>query len=176
MENKTLSNLNAALILLLIMVVYTLVINLGGFQSNAKLSWISYLIVAGGIMLLVMKFGKDKHNNVTFGNLFAYGFKTTAFLILFYIAFTIIFYLVFPEYKTQLLDIARENALKSATPETKDQVEKGIEIFQRFFWVSIIAGVLISFAVLGAIGSLLGAAVTKKEPNNFAGDVNQIGQ
>ncbi len=171
MGNKTLSNLNAALILLLIMIVYTLVINLGGLQANTKLGWISYIIVVGGIMLLVMKYGKDMHNNITFGNLFAYGFKTTAFLILFYIAFIIIFYLVFPEYKARLLDIARENALKNVTPDTKEQTEKGIEIFQRFFWVSIIAGVLISFAILGAIGAVIGAAITKKQPTKF-GEIN----
>ena len=171
MENKTLSNLNAALILFLLMVVYTLAINLGGLQANTKLGWISYIIVIGGIMLLVIKYGKDMHNNISFGNLFAYGFKTTAFLIIFYIAFIIIFYLIFPEYKAKLLDIARENALKNATPDTKEQVEKGMEIFQRFFWVSMIAGILISFAILGVIGSLIGAAITKKEPTKF-GEIN----
>ena len=167
MEKKPLTNLTAALILFLLMVVYTLAINFGGLQANTKLAWVSYLIVVVGTMLIVMKYGKDMQNNVTFGNLFAYGFKTIAMLILFYIAFTILFYLVFPEYKASLLDIMKQNAMKNATPDNKEQLEKGIVIMQRFFWVSMIAGILISFAILGAIGSLIGAAVTKKNPEQF---------
>lgn len=165
MENKKLSNLNAGLLLFLFMVVFTLIINMGGFQRNTQLNWISYLIIIGGIILLVIKYGKDMDNNVTFGNLFAYGFKTIAITTIFFIAFSVFFYMIFPEYKDQLLQIARENALKNATPDTRDNVEKGMEIFQRFFFVGMVAGILISFAILGAIGSLIGAAVAKKEPN-----------
>lgn len=172
MKNKKLSNLNAGLLLFLFMVVFTLIINMGGLQANTKLNWISYLIIIGGITLVVIKYGKDMDNNVTFGNLFAYGFKTIAITTIFFIAFSLLFYMVFPEYKAQLLDIARENAMQKATPENREQIEKGMEIFQRFFWVGMIAGILISFAILGAIGSLIGAAIAKKEPNQFTGDTN----
>lgn len=167
MPTKTLSNLNASLILFLVMVVYSLTINFGGLQGNTKLAWLSYIIVIGGILILVMKYAKDMENNVSFGNLFAYGFKTTAFLIIFFIAFTVIFYLVFPEYKAALLHIMKDNVLKKATPENKEQMEKGVEIMQRFFWVSMNAGILFSFAILGAIGSLLGATFAKKIPEKF---------
>ena len=51
-----------------------------------------------------------------------------------------------------------------------------MEMFKRFFWVGMIAGILISFAILGALGSVIGAAVAKKNPNAFQDDVNQIGQ
>lgn len=167
MKNKTLSNVNAALIVFILMVIYTLVISFGGYQSNTKLPWISYLIIIIGIMTLVIKYGKDMQNNVTFGNLFAYGFKTTAILIIFFIAFTVLFYLVLPEYKATLLDIMKQNALKNATPDNKEQMEKGVEMMQRFFWVGMIAGILILFAILGAIGSVIGAAVSKKSPEHF---------
>jgi hypothetical protein len=68
----------------------------------------------------------------------------------------------------------KENTLKNATPENRDQAEKGVEIIQRFFWVSIIAGILISFAILGAVGSLLGAALSKKNPRGITNDFNKI--
>ena len=68
----------------------------------------------------------------------------------------------------------KENTLKNATPENRDQAEKGVEIIQRFFWVSMIAGILISFAILGAVGSLLGAAFSKKGARNVNNDFNQI--
>jgi hypothetical protein len=176
MEKKPLSSLSAALVLFLFMVVLTLVINLGGFVGNSKLNWISYVIIVAGIALLVMKYGKDMNNNVSFGNLFAYGFKTIAITTIFFIAFSLLFYLVFPEYKAQLLDTAKRNALNNSTSDTREQAEKGIEMFEKFFWVGMIAGILVSFAILGAIGSLIGAAVTKKNHNKLAGDINQIGK
>lgn len=174
MENKTLSNAKAAFIIFILMVIYTLVISFGGFQSNTKLPWISYIIIIIGIMMLVIKYGKDLQNSVTFGNLFAYGFKTVATLIIFYVAFTIIFYLIFPEYKMRLLDIMKENALKTATPDNQEQVAKGIDIMHRFFWVAMIAGIIISFAILGVVGSLLGAAFSKRKSANLTGDITQI--
>ena len=174
MENKVLTNRNAALILFLIMVIYTLAINFGGYQANMQMSWISYVIIVVGIMILVMKYAKDMGGHVTFGNLFAYGFKTTAFLIIFFIAFTVLFYLVFPEYKMRILEIMKENTLKHATPENRDQAMKGVEMMQRFFWVSMIAGILMSFGILGAVGSLLGAAFSKKGVRNVNNDFNQI--
>jgi hypothetical protein len=50
------------------------------------------------------------------------------------------------------------------TPE--DQIEKGIELWQKMFWVFTIGGILLVYAIVGAIGSLIGAAVTKKKPVN----------
>ncbi|HEV8083073.1 MAG TPA: DUF4199 domain-containing protein [Chitinophagaceae bacterium] len=176
MQNKVLSSRNGALILLLVLVVFTLLMNIGGFQGNRVLPWLSYIIIVLGIMLLVTKYGKDLNNSVSFGNLFAYGFKTTAILTIFFVAFSVLFYMTFPEYKDQLLEISKQNALKDAPADKREQMEKGMEMFKRFFWVGMIAGILISFAILGALGSVIGAAVAKKNPNAFQDDVNQIGQ
>ena len=173
-ENKALTHLNAALILFLLMVIYTLVINFGGYRANMQMSWVSLIIIVAGIMVLVIKYSKDMHGNVTFGNLFAYGFKTIAILIIFFIAFTILFYLVFPEYKLRLLEIMKENTLKNVTPENKDKAEKGVEMMQRFFWVTIMARILVSFAILGVIGSLLGAALSKRNPRGINNNFNQL--
>lgn len=174
MENKVLTNLNAALILFLLMVIYTLVINFGGYQGNRQMAWVSSVIIVVGIMVLVIKYSKDMQGNVTFGNLFAYGFKTIAILIIFFIGFTILFYIVFPEYKLRLLEIMKENTLKNATPDNRDKAEKGVEMMQKFFWVTIMARILVSFAILGAIGSLLGAAFSKKNPRGINNDFNQL--
>ena len=174
MENKALTNLNAALILFLLMVIYTLVINFGGYRANMQMSWVSFIIIVAGIMILVIKYSRDMQGNVTFGNLFAYGFKTIAILIIFFIAFTILFYVVFPEYKLHLLKIMKENTLKNVTPENKDKAEKGVEMMQRFFWVTIMARILVSFAILGVVGSLLGAALSKRNPRGINNNFNQL--
>ncbi len=175
MEKKPLSNINAGLILFLAMAVYTLILNVSNLQSNEVLSWLSYLIVIGGITIFVIRYAKDRDGNVTFGNLFGYGFKICAVLTVFYIAFMILFYLIFPEYKEQLLEMATEKALEGAKGKDTENVLKGMEMFKRFFWVGLIAGIMFSFALMGVIGSLLGAALARKNPNTFQRDVNQTG-
>jgi hypothetical protein len=175
MENKTLSNKTAGLILFLVMAVYSLIINLNNLQANTSLSWISYVIVVAGIIIFVTKYGKDKNGNVTFGNLFAYGFKITAVLIIFFIAFMIIFYMVFPEYKEKVLEIGMQKAMQNANASQAESIKKGMEIGKQFFWVGLIAGITFSFAILGLTGSLLGAALTKKNPvNPFQQQTDQI--
>ncbi len=174
MEKKTLSNINAGLIVFLMMAVYTLILNLFNLQSNSALSWVSYLIIIGSIAAFVMKYARDMNRNVTFGNLFGYGFKICAVLTVFYIVFIVIFYLIFPEYKEQLFEVAKEKAIERAKGADTENVLKGMEMFKRFFWVGLIAGIMFSFALLGVIGSLIGAALSKKNPNTFQRDVNQM--
>jgi hypothetical protein len=47
---------------------------------------------------------------------------------------------------------------------SEDQIEQGIDIARRFFWVGLIGGTMFFMILIGAIGSLIGAAVTKKRP------------
>ncbi len=152
--------------------MFTIILNLGKLQGNSIIGWLSYLLIIGGIAGFVIKYGADVNGNVTFGNLFAYGFKTTAVLAVLFIAFMILFYLIFPEYKAQMLEIAREKALEKAKDGDKESIEKGMEMFNKFFWVGLIAGIMISYAILGVIGSVIGAAIAKKNPNPTPIDLN----
>ena len=47
---------------------------------------------------------------------------------------------------------------------------------KKFIMVFLVGGTLLGYLFFGALASLIGAAVTKKEPNNFAGDINEIGK
>ncbi len=120
----------------------------------------------------VIKYGKDLNGNVTFGNLFAYGFKTTSVVAVFFIAFMVIFYLIFPEYKDQVFELAKQKALENAKGANTEDLEKGLDIIKKFFWVTIIAGIMISYAILGVIGGLIGAALSKKDQNPSPKDIN----
>jgi len=169
---KTLSNVSAALVLFLFLAVLTIVTNFWGLQGNKLLGWASYVIIIVGIIAVVIKYGKDRDNNVTFGNLFAYGFKTIAITTALFIVFSVLFYLIFPDYKAQILEIAHDSAMKNATPENREQVEKSLQMIDRFFWPGLIAGMMFMFAIVGAIGSVIGAAIAKKQPQPFGGDTN----
>ena len=63
-----------------------------------------------------------------------------------------------------MVETARQRMEERNTPD--DQIEKGIEMWQKMFWVFTIGGIILVYAIVGAIGSLIGAAVTKKKPVN----------
>ncbi len=47
-----------------------------------------------------------------------------------------------------------------------EQIEQGIEMVRKFFWVAVIGTSMLGLIIVGCIGSLLGAAITKKRPHN----------
>lgn len=164
-EKKPISHFVAGLVIAAVLIVYTLLLYFTGNQQNNALVWLSYLFLIAGLVIFVNLYGKAMDYQVTFGNLFGYGFKTTAFLALIMIAFTVIFFLAFPDVKEKMFDIARQK-MEERGRLTDDQIEKGLETWRKMFWVFAIGGIIFFYAIVGAIGSLIGAAITKKKPVN----------
>lgn len=161
---KPISHFIAASVIAAVLIIYTLILQLTDLWKNSALAWVSYLLIIAGLIIFINQYGNALNNQVTFGNLFSYGFKATALLALIMIAFTIILFLVFPDMKEKMVDVARQKMEERNTPD--EQIEKGIEMWQKMFWVFTIGGIILVYAIVGAIGSLLGAAITKKKPVN----------
>ncbi|TMI85533.1 MAG: DUF4199 domain-containing protein [Bacteroidetes bacterium] len=161
---KPMSHFVAASVIAAVLIIYTLVLQFTGLWKNPSMAWISYILMVAGLIFFVNQYGNALDNQVTFGNLFSYGFKTTALLALIMIAFTVILFSIFPDIREKMVEIARQRMEDRNTPE--DQIDKGIEMWQKMFWVLTIGGIILVYAIVGAIGSLIGAAVTKKKPVN----------
>ena len=164
-EKKPVSHIVAGLTIAAILVVYSILLNYMDLSQNQSMGWLSYIILIGGLILFINLYGKAKNNQVTFGNLFSYGFKATSIITLIMIAFIIIFFLAFPEFKDKIVDAAREGMEKQGKM-TDDQIDQGLEMFERNFILFSAGGALFMYLILGAIGSLIGAAITKKQPRN----------
>src|SRR5687768_116540 len=164
-EKKPISHFVAGLIIAAILIIYSTILNYMELFQNQALGWVSYFILIGGLILFVNLYGKAKNNQVTFGNLFSYGFKATAIITLIMILYIVIFFMAFPEFKDKIMETAREGMEKQGKM-TDDQIDQGLEMFERNFILFTGGGVLFMYLLLGAIGSLIGAAITKKQPRN----------
>ena len=164
-DKKPISHFIAASIIAAILIIYTIILQFSGNQQNMGLAWLSYLFILAGLVVFINLYGKALHNQVTFGNLFSYGFKTTAFLALIMIAFTVVFFLIFPDIKEKMFEMTRQK-MEEQGKMSDEQIDKGLEIWRKMFWVFTIGGIILFYAIIGAIGSLIGAAVTKKKPVN----------
>jgi hypothetical protein len=161
-EQKPISHLVAGLIIGAIMIIFSLVVEFAGLQQIKGVPLIGYGIIMASLILFITMYGKAMNSQVTFGNLFSYGFKTTAVLMLIMILFTIIFFLLFPDIKEKIFDLTRQKMEERNMSD--DEIEKALSLWKRMFWVFTIGGIALVYAVVGAIASLIGAAITKKKP------------
>lgn len=164
-ERKPVTHVSAGLIIAALLVVYSIIVQFMGLAQNQYLGLVQYALIIVGLIYFVTLWGKAHEYTLSFGNLFAYGFKATAVFTIINIVFLIIFFLVFPEMKEKSFEMAREQMEKNPNV-SEDQIEQGIDIVRKFFWVGLIGGTMFFMILIGAIGSLIGAAVTKKRPNN----------
>lgn len=164
-EQKPISHLVAGLIIGAVLIVYSVIMQFSGIDQTGIFAWIPYVVIIAGLISFINMYGNAKKNQVGFGNLFGYGFKTTAVLTLVIIFFTIIFFLIFPEIKTKMFEVARQK-MEERGNMTDDEIEKGLAIWHKMFWVITIGGIMLFYAIIGVIGSLIGAAITKKKPIN----------
>jgi hypothetical protein len=164
-EKKSVSHFMAGLIIAAVLIVYSMFLTFMDLTANQSLSYISMVLLMAGIVFFVTQYGKSVDHTATFGQLFSFGFKATAIATLVVIAFQVIFFFIFPEYKEKIIDISREQMLKQGqVPEA--QVEQALEMVRKFFWVGLIGGSLFFNLVCGAIASLIGAGITKKVPQS----------
>ncbi|MEO8582715.1 MAG: DUF4199 domain-containing protein [Flavitalea sp.] len=167
MDKKETTPVMAGIVVGLLMVVYTLLLYLTGWYLIQFTQYVGSLIMFVGIVYCIRNHGKEKEYNATFGNLFAFGFKMTAVITCILILYTFLSGFIFPDVKTKIIEMARENALKQPNAN-ESQVELGMEMFAKNYTIFIIMGLLFWNLVVGSITSLIGAAITKKKPkNNF---------
>ncbi len=165
MEQKITPPWSKGLIISLVLIVYGLTLYFTGQQQNKSLSLIQLVILVAGLIVACTGFAKQMDGNVTFGNVFAHGFKANAAVIVIMVVYTIISTkLLFPEMIDQAMAQARSDMEKKGDL-TDDQITQGIGMAKKFFIPFAIGGILLGFGIVGAIGSLIGAAVAKKNPN-----------
>lgn len=174
MEQAVTSTTTKGLVIGLILVMLALVTYFTNIEVNGPAQWIGYAVFIGGVIWSVYSYGKQVEYNSTFGNYFAHGFKVAALVTAIMIIYIVIFIVLFPDFKEKALDKARV-AMREKNNMTEEQMTQAMEWTKKFFMVFLIGATLLGYIIFGAIAALVGAAVTKKQPNKFAGDINQIG-
>lgn len=157
------THLNYGLIIGLLMVVLFVLYYVFGLMTNTALGVVPAVIFIILIIIAQINHAKAVDRDITYGNLFAVGFKTTAVATCIYVLFLIIFLLLVPSYKDQVLDAQRQKMVAKGTL-SEDQINAGITMAKKIFTVTSVAAAVFGNLVVGCIGSLIGAAIAKKNP------------
>ena len=174
MEQTITSTTTKGLVIGLILIILALVTYFANIQVNGPAQWIGYAVFIGGVVWAVYSYGKQVDYNSTFGNYFAHGFKVAALVTAIMIIYIVVFITLFPDFKEKALDQAK-TAMREKNSMTEEQMTQAMDMTRKFFMVFLIGGTLVGYLIFGALAALIGAAVTKKQPNKFVGDINQIG-
>lgn len=161
-------------ILGLVLIMISLVIYFMKLEDPA-IQWVPNVILVIGIILSISQNGKQIDYNSTFGNYFSHGFKIAALVTIIMIVYLVIFMYIFPEFKDKAIDLAKKQ-MEDRKNMSQDQMDKAIDMTRKFFTLFLVLGTLVWYLILGAIGALIGAAITKKNPATYQEEhINQIG-
>ncbi len=153
------------LIIALAVIVLAVITTIIGVEKSKSFGWIQYILIIGGIIWACVSYSSQMEGNVTFGNVFAHGFKVTAVVTCLFILYMVVaLTLIFPEVVTQTLAIMKTEMAKQPG-YNEEQAEKIMGVTKKYFVLFTAGGTLVLFILLGAIASLIGAVVAKKNPN-----------
>ena len=173
MEQPVTTTTTKGIVIGLILTVIGIAIYFANVDLNGPVKWVSNAVFVLGIIWSVYNYGKQVNYNSTFGNYFAHGFKVSAVVTVIMILYIVILITIFPDFKEKALEQAKEGMQKGGKM-TSEQIQQGLTLTKKFFMVFAIGGTLIGYLIFGALASLVGAAITKKQPNTFKDDPTQI--
>ena len=164
MEQKVTTPIVKGIVITLILAVLDLVAGFAHFKMEAWYKWGTTIFLCAAIIWACINYGSQLKNNVTFGNAFAHGFKTSAVVACILLIYTLLsIYIIFPDTKDLALEQARKQMEeKGNIPEAN--IDQAIEMTKKLFLPIAIAGVLLGTLIVGVISALIGAAITKKNP------------
>jgi hypothetical protein len=157
------STVTKGLTIALLLIVSSIAIYFTDVEMNSPLRWLVYCIYLAGVIFSIIQYGKQINHNATFGNYFAHGFKVSATVTAIMVLYIIIFVMIFPDFKEKAIDEARK-AIDQKGNISEDQKAQAMEMTKKLFMVFLVGGTLIYNLIVGVISSLIGAAVTKKNP------------
>jgi drug/metabolite transporter (DMT)-like permease len=163
MEKKVTTPVTTGLIISLVLIILGIIGYISGMDQQTWYRWISIILFIAGIIYACINYGKQLDNNVKFGDIFAFGFKTSAVVTCIMIVFIIVFVLIFPDIKEKAMDTARKQ-MEEKQQLSEEQIEAGLSFTRKSFMVFLVVGSLFLYLAAGAISALIGAAITKKEP------------
>lgn len=161
---KPISHIIAGLLIAAAVILFSVVMTLASGGGDPRGGWLTYLIIIIGLVLFIRQYGKATDYTASFGELFSYGFKATTMIVLLFVIFLLVLSYVQPEIKETVMDATRLEFERQNLTDT--EIDKMMEMTSNYFWIILIGTSIFFLALVGAIGSLIGAALTKKQPKN----------
>ncbi|QES88263.1 DUF4199 domain-containing protein [Rhizosphaericola mali] len=165
MEKKVTSTITKGTIIAVILVLFYLVVQLCNLNQSKIVTFSSIFILLGGLVWSGNLFAKQNDHNVTFGNVFANSFRVNAMIVIIVLFWTIIsMKFIFPNQIDESINLARKSMEQQGVSDS--QIDASLVMYKKNVIPLTMGGTILFYAILGAIGSLIAAAVVKKNPTS----------
>jgi len=144
----------------LVMTILSTIFYLTDIAFKPYAQYLTYIPFLTGVILNAVAFSKANNGFVTFGSVFSSCFKSCAIITLVLLVWSFISLLVFPEMTNKAMEVARQ-AIEQKNMSS-DQIDQAMEITHKYFKLFMVAGVVFGTMFWGALFSLIGAAIAKK--------------
>jgi hypothetical protein len=162
MKNKN-SIWVGAIVISFICIAYGLIVHLSHLDDNIFLGPLCLLIITIAFIIVCVQFSKSQNGNITFGNVFAHGFKTSIVVALIMVVWMILkIKVIFPNWENEALQKSSLAMVKRGL--SQEQIDNRIGFSRRYYMTFLIGSIILGYVIWGAISSLLGAAIAKKNP------------
>lgn len=157
------TNLQFGLLIGVVSIVLFLVFYLLQVGQSGFIRWIPTLVYVVLVIVTQQVHAQAVRGQISYGDLFALGFKTVALATLILVVFMILFNILDPGLKNQALEQARKQ-MDSNPNLTQDQRTNALNITRKFFMVFLIGITILFNLIFGLIASLIGALIPNKKP------------
>lgn len=155
----------------LAIIIIMVILYVAGLAFKPWAQWVGYVPFLIGLILNAQAYSKANDNYVTYGNVWGSCFKASAIITLVVLAWSFISMFIFPEMKEKGMEIARERMTQKNMSD--EQIDQALEWTKKFFIPAMIAGVIFGYMIMGAILSLIAAAIPKKKGDGMPPTVLQ---
>src|SRR6478735_5727774 len=143
MENKVTTPQVKGFVISLMLIIYGLIVYFVDGMKHPELSYVQYAIFLAGIIWACISYSKQMNANVTFGNLFAHGFKTTAVVTIIILIYTILaFKVLFPDMVDKSIEVTRQK-MEADGKASDSQIEQTVGMMRDHFTLFAVVGVII---------------------------------
>jgi len=148
------------------MIVFSLILFLLDLHMNKSVTWISYLILAAGMVWGTIEYRKKYSNGfLTYGKAFLSCFWIGLFAgVLASVYLYVFVQFIHPGFISEILDQTRASIAESRPEMTEEQIEQAVEISAKFMSAPMMAiWGTVTYAAISAIIGLIAAIFLKKE-------------
>jgi uncharacterized BrkB/YihY/UPF0761 family membrane protein len=148
-----------------LMIVLSVCIYLVKKNFDNNLQYISYATYIAGILWTLFSFKKQTNNTATFKQYFAEGFKCFIVVALVMVLFTLIFILLHPELKEQMVNMMTTELAKQNDITPLD-IENKIASAKKAFLPSLLMGAVFGYLAIGALVTLITSVFITSQKKN----------
>lgn len=155
------THLTYGLITGLATIIFSALMMVMKMDMDSNLKYVSYLIMLGGLVMNAMAFAKANDNYVSYGNVYGSCFKAVLIMSVMALVWGIVMIYAFPDLKDEVLSKMADKFEREGTPE--EQATAAMNMTEKYWNVMMIFGSLLGTMFMGALLSLIAAAIPKKK-------------